>query len=96
MSAIVRLLSRVVLAAPAVVVVVALLLTAGLGVVSGQAQFATGNEGFAPDDPELLAAETIAERFRGNGEAVLQVLVEGELAVREGVEVLTVSGPTRF
>jgi uncharacterized protein len=78
MSAIVRLLSRVVLAAPAVVVVVALLLTAGLGVVSGQAQFATGNEGFAPDNPELLAAETIGDRFGGNGEAVLQVLVEGE------------------
>jgi uncharacterized protein len=78
MSAIVRLLSRVVLTAPAVVVVVALLLTAGLGIVSGQAQFATGNEGFAPDNPELLAAETIGDRFGGNGEAVLQVLVEGE------------------
>jgi uncharacterized protein len=78
MSAIVRLLSRIVLTAPAVVVVVALLLTAGLGIVSGQAQFATGNEGFAPDNPELLAAETIGERFGGDGEAVLQVLVEGD------------------
>jgi uncharacterized protein len=78
MSAIVTLLSRVVLAAPAVVVALALVLTAGLGVLSGQAQFATGNEGFAPDNPELLAAETIGERFGGNGEAVLQVLVEGD------------------
>jgi uncharacterized protein len=89
MSAIVRLLSRVVLTAPAVVVVVALLLTAGLGIVSGQAQFATGNEGFAPDNPELLAAETIGDRFGGNGEAVLQVLVEGDDVV--SVDGLTVT-----
>jgi uncharacterized protein len=78
MTQIAAALSRLVLAVPALVAALAIVLTAVLAVVSGQAQFATGNEGFAPDNPELLAAETIAERFGGSGEAVLQILVEGD------------------
>jgi uncharacterized protein len=78
MTRIAAALSRAVLAAPALLVTLALVLTAAFGVVSGQAEFATGNEGFAPDNPELVAAETIGERFNGSGETVLQVLVEGE------------------
>jgi uncharacterized protein len=78
MTRIASALSRAVLAAPALLVTLALVLTVAFGAVSGQAEFATGNEGFAPDNPELLAAETIGERFNGSGETVLQILVEGD------------------
>jgi uncharacterized protein len=72
------LLSRLVLGAPVFIVVAVIVLTGALGAVSGQAESATGNEGFAPDNPELLAAEEIGERFNGSGEIVLQILVEGD------------------
>jgi uncharacterized protein len=72
------LLSRLVTRAPLLVVLGAVVLTGVLGAVSTQAEFATGNEGFAPENEELLAAETIAERFDGSNDAVVQVLVRGE------------------
>lgn len=70
-------LSRLVRQAPAAVVLVAVLSTAVFAGLSTRVQVASGNEGFAPDNPELLAAETIAERFDGTGEGVVQVLVSG-------------------
>jgi len=68
-----------VLGAPRVTALVAILLTVGLGYVGfTQAEYASGNEGFAPENEELLAFETISERFGGTGESVVQVLVKGE------------------
>jgi uncharacterized protein len=78
MNHLASLLSRLVLSVPAAVIVVAIALTAVFGVVAGQAEYATGNEGFAPDNPELLAAETIRDRFNGSSEGVVQILVEGD------------------
>lgn len=57
---------------------IALVLTALFAALSGEAQSATGNEGLAPDNPEVLASETIEEQFDESGEAVLQVLVDGD------------------
>jgi uncharacterized protein len=78
MNRVAVLLSRLVLKAPALVVLAAIVLTGVFGAVSTQAEYATGNEGFAPDNPELLAAETINERFDGTGESVTQILVQGD------------------
>jgi uncharacterized protein len=73
-----NLLSRAVLTVPAVIVTVALALTALFGGLSTRAEFATGNEAFAPDNPELVAMETIGDRFNGSGETVLQILVDAD------------------
>jgi uncharacterized protein len=78
MNRVAVLLSRVVLKVPVFVVLAAIVLTGAFGAMSTRAEFATGNEGFAPDNPELLAMETIGERFNGSGEAVVQVLVRGD------------------
>jgi uncharacterized protein len=78
MNRVAVLLSRLVLKAPVLVVLAAIVLTGVFGAVSTQAEYATGNEGFAPDNPELLAAETVNERFNGTGESVTQILVQGD------------------
>jgi uncharacterized protein len=75
------LLARLVLRVPALILVLAILLTGVFAAFSTQAEVATGNEGFAPDNPELLAIEEIGERFNGSDELVLQILVEGDDAV---------------
>ncbi|CAN5881562.1 hypothetical protein BH23ACT8_BH23ACT8_15370 [soil metagenome] len=90
-------LSALVHRAPRTVVAMVILLTAVLAGLATQVQTATGNEGFAPDSPEIRAAEEIAERFGSSGEQVLQILVTGDdvvsadgvaavLAIREAVE----------
>ena len=71
-------LSQLVRRVPVAVLVIAGLLTALFAGLSTQLQMATGNEGFAPDNPELQASETIAERFGGAGESVVQILVSGD------------------
>jgi uncharacterized protein len=74
----VRALSGMVRRAPALVLVAALVLTGVLVALSAQAETAAGNEGFAPDNPELLASETLSERFGDTGEDVMQILVDGQ------------------
>ncbi|WP_162319837.1 efflux RND transporter permease subunit [Nesterenkonia haasae] len=59
-------------------VLTALVLTALFALLSGEAQSASGNEGLAPDNQEVLASDTIAEQFHESGEGVLQVLVNGD------------------
>lgn len=75
--------------APVAVIVVVLVLTGALGALAGQLETASGNEGFAPDNLELEAAEVIAERFGETGESVMQVLVRasgGDLISADGVQ----------
>ncbi|HVM18537.1 MAG TPA: MMPL family transporter [Egibacteraceae bacterium] len=74
----VRTLSRVVVRAPVVVVLAVLVATGGFAVLSTQAETAAGNEGFAPDNPELEAAEALSEHFGATGEEVVQILVRSE------------------
>ncbi|MGI8875855.1 MAG: MMPL family transporter, partial [Egibacteraceae bacterium] len=71
---------------PGVVVVAAVVATVAFAALSSQVEMAVGNEGFAPDNPQLQASETIGERFNGAGEGVVQILVSGsELVSADGV-----------
>jgi predicted RND superfamily exporter protein len=74
----VSLLAAMVRRAPAIVLVVVLVLTGGFMLLSQDVQQGTGNEGFAPENAELLAAETLGERFGDTSEEVMQVLVRGD------------------
>jgi uncharacterized protein len=78
MNRVVAAMATAVRTAPAVVMVSVLVLTVGLGYLASQVQLASGNEGFAPDNPEIAAVETLAERFGSAGEDVVQILLETE------------------
>jgi uncharacterized protein len=71
----VHVLAQLARRAPAVVLVLVLVLTGGLGFLAGNLETAAGNEGFAPDNPELEAAEILGDRFGEGGEEVMQVLL---------------------
>ncbi len=74
--------------APAVAIIVVLLLTAALGVFAPQLEQTTGIEVFVPDNAELRALVTIEERF-GSSEAIVQVLIEsagGDVITAEGLQ----------
>ena len=74
--------------APWVVIVASLILTGVLGYFSGQVEIATGNEGFAPDSPQIAAQERIGELFGdAGGGSTMQVIVK-----EEGGDVITVEG----
>ena len=73
---------------PWVVIVVALVLTGVLGSFAGQVEIASGNEGFAPESPEISAQERIAEKFGDDSTGTtVQVIVR-----EEGGDVITVEG----
>jgi uncharacterized protein len=69
------LLARAVRTAPALLVVVTLLLTGVLGVFASQAEQEAGFENFAPDNEVTATLEVIEERF-GTGTRPTQVVVE--------------------
>lgn len=79
--------------APWTIVVVTLVLFGGFGYLALQVEMAQGNEGFSPDNPELLAAERIREMFGGESEeGILQVIVRregGDVFTKEAYEVVT-------
>ncbi|HET9259418.1 MAG TPA: MMPL family transporter [Acidimicrobiia bacterium] len=73
---------------PWVVIVLALVLTGFFGAFAGQVEIASGNEGFAPESPEIAAQERIGEKFGGDGTAsTMQVIIR-----EEGGDVITVEG----
>lgn len=71
-------LSALVRKAPVAVIAATVALTAVLGFFAGQLEMQTGQEGFAPDNPELLASETLQERFGSSSQQVVQILVQGD------------------
>jgi uncharacterized protein len=82
-------LSRLVRRSPARVVVGALVLTVLFLLLSTQVEMSTGNEGFAPDNPEIQASETLTERFGDSSEEVVQVLFEapeGDVVSADGFQ----------
>ena len=88
MKSIVSVLASVAQRAPWVVIVVSLALTGVFGYLAGQVEVATGNEGFAPDSPEIQASERISELFGdATSESALQVLIRDE-----GGDVITAEG----
>ena len=79
MKSLVHLLSGAAQRAPVFIIVVVLIITAILGALNSQMVRATGQEGFAPDTPEIQASERIGELFAsGASEEVIQVIVKGD------------------
>ena len=79
MNRVIRAIAAAVQRAPLAVVVVTLGLFAIFGYLAGQAEISQGNEGFAPDNPELLAYERITELFGSSAqETVMQIIVRTE------------------
>lgn len=77
-KAVIRAFARAVEKAPAVVLATVLVATAGFGAAFGiiAPEVATGNEGFAPDNAEIAAAERISELFGNDSQtSVFQVIV---------------------
>jgi predicted RND superfamily exporter protein len=78
-KALVHFLSGAAQRAPVFIIVVVLIATALLGALNSQMVRATGQEGFAPDTPEIQASERIGELFSsGASEEVIQVIVKGD------------------
>lgn len=88
MKAIVRGFAAAVRRAPLVIVLVSIVVAGALGSLAGQVEIATGNEGFAPDNPEIAASESISELFGAEQESVMQILVRdpgGDVISAEGL-----------
>jgi predicted RND superfamily exporter protein len=75
---------------PWLVVALSLVLTAALGSLAGQVEVASGNEGFAPESPEIAAQERIADTFGDESSgSTVQVIVraeDGDVITVEGLE----------
>lgn len=83
-----RALAHAVRTVPWVVIAIVLVATASLAVLAADVEVATGNDGFAPENPEILAAETLGERFGAQTEAVVQIVVQapaGQVVGADGV-----------
>ena len=79
MKSLVHFLSGAAQRAPVFIVVVVLIATALLGALNSQMIRETGQEGFAPDTPEIQASERIGDLFSsGASEEVIQVIVKGD------------------
>jgi len=73
---------------PWVVIASTLVLTAALGSLAGQVEIAQGNEGFAPESPEISAQERIGDLFGDESTgSTVQVIVR-----EAGGDVITVDG----
>ena len=75
MTAIVKFFAAAVRRVPWVIVALAVIVAGALSSFAGQVEVATGNEGFAPDNPEILALDRISELFGTEQEAVFQVVI---------------------
>ncbi|MGH8950896.1 MAG: efflux RND transporter permease subunit [Acidimicrobiia bacterium] len=88
MKAIVSGLAALARKAPWAVIIVSLILTGVFGYLAGQVEVASGNEGFAPDSPEIAASERISELFGdATADTALQVVIRDE-----GGDVITAEG----
>lgn len=92
MKAVIRAFARAIRTAPVVVLVAVVLATAGFvaafTIIAPEP--ATGNEGFAPDNAEIAAAERIGELFGGESQiSVFQVIVrapDGNVISQAGLD----------
>ena len=79
MKFIIRFFANAVGKSPGLVIGVTLVLTLGFGYLNTQVENSTGQEGFSPDNPEILASERIGEYFGESAtQAVMQVVVRSE------------------
>jgi hypothetical protein len=76
---VIRVFAAAVTKVPWLLIVGALVLTGVLGALSTGADRTTGQEGFAPDNPEIEASNTIQELFGAEAaESVMQVIVRSD------------------
>ncbi|MCB2223553.1 MAG: MMPL family transporter [Actinobacteria bacterium] len=90
MKRFIHLLSSLVRGYPWAVLAGAVALTMVFGYFTQFQETASGNEGFAPDSKEFLAAQTIEEQFQENSTTFVQVVVSseaGDVLTGEGVRV---------
>lgn len=88
MTRIVSLFAAAVRRFPWVVVIAFVAITAAIAPLSADMVVSTGNEGFAPDNPEIKALERATELFGTEQEAVLQVVIRqpgGDVISAEGL-----------
>ena len=79
MKTLVHFLSGAAQKAPVFIVVIVVLATALFGALNSQMVRETGQEGFAPDTPEIQASERIGDLFSsGASEEVIQVVIKGD------------------
>lgn len=79
MKSVIQFFARVVGNSPIAVIVVTALVTAGLAFSASTAEVSTGQEGFAPENEEILAAERIGELFGESAtQSVMQIIVTSE------------------
>lgn len=104
MTRIVNFLAAVVRRFPWVVLIAAIAITAAIAPFAADMEVSTGNEGFAPDNPEIQALDRASELFGTEQEAVLQVVIRqpgGDVISAEGLRatlaveeaIRTVAGP---
>jgi predicted RND superfamily exporter protein len=75
----IRFFANAVVNTPRLVLGVVLVVTLGLGFMATQVDNSTGQEGFAPDNPEILASERIGELFGEEAtQSVMQIVVSSE------------------
>ena len=93
MKTVIRALAASVRKAPIAVVAVTIVLFGVFGYLSGQAEISQGNEGFAPENPELLASERISDLFGSSAqETVMQIIVRsegGDVFTSDALELVT-------
>ncbi len=90
MRTLVNALATIVQKVPILVIIAAIVISFGLGAYGADFndQGSGGNEAFAPDTPELLAAERVGDLFGdASGQTPLQFLVSGE-----GGDIITADG----
>ena len=88
MKSVVSLLAAIARRLPWVVIALTLVLSGVFGRFAQDVEIASGNEGFAPEGPEITAAETIPEKFGDDtSESTIQVMIR-----QEGGDVITVQG----
>lgn len=87
-AAVARLVGRF----PALLAIITVAITVAMIGVSANGQVATNTDGMAPDNPQVDAAATLADRFGGDAEEVVQILVtapSGTIVGRDGLQAAT-------
>lgn len=88
MKSIVSVLARATRRAPWVVIAVTLVLSGVLGYLGTLVELSSGNEGFAPDSPEIAAQQRINDKFgEDSAESTMQIILR-----EDGGDVITVEG----